>query len=81
MRSYLTKVICRRPLRAQEESEDSSDEDYRPDDGVLDPHYFKTDDYDSEHESSLDSVKKIQKLVVLRQSLTWINLQIQNLQK
>ena len=42
--------------RNQVESEDSSDEDYRPKDDVLNPYAPKTDGYDSEYESTVDSV-------------------------
>ena len=42
--------------RNQEESEDSSDEDYRPEDDVLNPYSSQIDGYDSEYESPVDSV-------------------------
>ena len=42
--------------RNQEENEDSSDEDYRTEDDVLNPYASKTDGYDSEYESTVDSV-------------------------
>ena len=42
--------------RNQEESEDSSDEDYRPKDDVFNPYASQTNDYDSEYESTVDSV-------------------------
>ena len=42
--------------RNQEESEDSSDENYRPEDEVLNPYASQTDGYDSEYESTIDSV-------------------------
>ena len=42
--------------RNQEESEDSSDEDYRPENDVLNPYASQTDGYDSEYESTVDSV-------------------------
>ena len=42
--------------RNQEESEDSLEEDYRPEDDVLNPYAFQTDGYDSEYESTVDSV-------------------------
>ena len=42
--------------RNQEESEDSSDEDYRPEDDVLNPYPSQTDGYDSEYETTVDSV-------------------------
>ena len=41
--------------RNQEESKDSSDEDYRPEDDVLNPYSSQTDGYDSEYESTVDS--------------------------
>ena len=41
--------------RNQGESRDSSDEDYRPEDDVLNPYAFHTDSYDS-NENTLDSV-------------------------
>ena len=40
----------------QEEGEDSSDENYRPEDEVLNPYASQTDGYDSEYESTVDSV-------------------------
>ena len=40
----------------QEESEYSSDEDYRPEDDVLNPYPSQTDGYDSKYESTVDSV-------------------------
>ena len=40
----------------QEKSEDSSDEDYRPENDVLNPYAFQTDDYNSEFESTVGSV-------------------------
>ena len=42
--------------RNQEESEHSSDEDYRYLDDVLNPYASQTDGYDSEYESTVDSV-------------------------
>ena len=42
--------------RNQEENEDSSDEDYRTEDDVLNPYASQTDGYDSEYESTVDSV-------------------------
>ena len=42
--------------RNQEESEDSSDENYRPEDEILNPCASQTDGYDSEYESIVDSV-------------------------
>ena len=42
--------------RNLEESEDSSDENYRPEDEVLNPYASQTDGYDSEYESTVDSV-------------------------
>ena len=42
--------------RNQEESEDSSDQDYKPEDEVLNPYPSKTDGYDSEYERTVDSV-------------------------
>ena len=42
--------------RNQEESADSSDEDYRPEDDALNPYPSQTDGYDSEYESTVDSV-------------------------
>ena len=42
--------------RNQEESEDSSEEDYRPEDDVLNPCASQTDSYDSDHECTVDSV-------------------------
>ena len=39
--------------RNQEESEDSSDQDYKPEDEVLNPYPSKTDGYDSEYESTV----------------------------
>ena len=42
--------------RNQGESEDSSDEDYRLEDDVLNPYAPQTDGYDSEYESTVDSV-------------------------
>ena len=44
--------------RNQGESEYSSDEDYRPEDDVLNPYDSQTDGYDSEYESTEDSVIK-----------------------
>ena len=40
--------------RNQEESEDSSDEDYRPKDDVLNTYASQTDGYDSQYESTVD---------------------------
>ena len=40
----------------QEESEYSSDEDYRPEDDILNPYPSQTDGYDSKCESAIDSV-------------------------
>ena len=40
--------------RNQEESEDSSDEDYRPKDDVLNTYTSETDGYDSQYESTVD---------------------------
>ena len=45
-----------RTSRNQGESEDSSDEDYRPEDDVFNPYATQTDGNDSEYESTLDSV-------------------------
>ena len=42
--------------RNQEEGEDSSDENYRPENEVLNPYPSQTDCYDSEYESTVDSV-------------------------
>ena len=44
--------------RNQEESEDSSHENYKPEDDILNPHASQTDGYDSEYEISeyVDSV-------------------------
>ena len=42
--------------RYQGESEDSSDEDYRPEDDILNPYASQTDGYDSEYESTVGSV-------------------------
>ena len=42
--------------RNLEESEDASDENYRPEDEVLNPYASQTDGYDSEYESTIDSV-------------------------
>ena len=42
--------------RNQEEGEDSSDENYRPENEVLNPYPSQTDGYDSEYESTVDSV-------------------------
>ena len=42
--------------RNQEESEDSSDEDNRPKDDVINLYASQTDGYDSEYESTVDSV-------------------------
>ena len=42
--------------RNQKKSEDSLDEDYRPEDDALSPYAFQTDCYDSECESAVDSV-------------------------
>ena len=42
--------------RNQEESEDSSDKDYRPEGDVLNPYASQTDGYDSEYNSTVDSV-------------------------
>ena len=42
--------------RNQEESEDSSYQDYKPQDEVLNPYPSKTDGYDSEYERTVDSV-------------------------
>ena len=41
--------------RNQGESEDSSDEDYRPEDDLLNPYASQTDSYDSEYESTVAS--------------------------
>ena len=41
--------------RNQEESEDSLDEEYRPENGILSPQTSQTDGYDCEYESTLDS--------------------------
>ena len=43
-------------IRNQEEKENSSNEDYRPEDEVLNPYASQTDGYDSEYESTVDSV-------------------------
>ena len=42
--------------RNQGESEDSSGEDYRPEDNILNPCAFQTDGYDSEYEGAVGSV-------------------------
>ena len=42
--------------RNQGESEDSSDEDCRPEDDILNPYASQTDGYDSEYESTVGSV-------------------------
>ena len=42
--------------RNLEESEDSSEEDYRTENHVLNPHASQTDGYNSEYESNVDSV-------------------------
>ena len=42
--------------RNQEESKDSSDENYRPEDEVVNLYASQTDGYDSEYESTIDSV-------------------------
>ena len=42
--------------RNQRESKDSSDESYRPEDDVLNPYASQTEGYDSEYESTVDSV-------------------------
>ena len=44
--------------RNQEESEDSSDEDHRLEDDVLNPYASQTDGYDSEYDSTVDSVSR-----------------------
>ena len=41
--------------RNQGESEDFSDEDYRPEDDLLNPYASQTDSYDSEYESTVAS--------------------------
>ena len=53
------KNLVRRSIptsRNQEESEDSSDENYRPEDDVLKPYASLTDGYGSELVSTVDSV-------------------------
>ena len=74
--------------RNQEESEDSSDKDYRSDDDVLNPHASQTDGYDSEHESTVDSVINcnahecdFSKTSCVETNLTLIKLQMENFQK
>ena len=42
--------------RNQRESEDSSEEDHRPEDDILNPYASQTDGYDSEYESTVDLV-------------------------
>ena len=42
--------------RNQGESEDSSDEDYRPEDDLLNPYASQTGSYHSEYESTVASV-------------------------
>ena len=42
--------------RNQGKSENSSEEDYRPEDDVLNPYTSQTDGHDSEYESTVDSV-------------------------
>ena len=43
-------------IRNQEESEDSLNKGYRPEDDVLNPYSSQTAGYDSEYESTVDSV-------------------------
>ena len=53
------KNLVRRSIptsRNQEESEDSLDETYRPEDDVLQPYASLTDGFDSELVSTVDSV-------------------------
>ena len=42
--------------RKEEESKDSSEENYRPEDDILNLYASQTDGYDSEYESTVDLV-------------------------
>ena len=74
--------------RNQEKSEDSSDEDYRSHDDVLNPYASQTDGYDSEYKCTVDSVINcnahecdFSKTSCVETNLTLIKLQMENFQK